>query len=59
MVFFFDVYEGDKISPGKKSYALSFILLDENATLTDKQVEGVMEKLVKVYKEKAGAEIRS
>lgn len=55
----FDVYEGDKIEAGKKSYALSFTLLDENATLTDKQVERVMEKLVKVYKEKAGAEIRS
>ena len=55
----FDVYEGDKISSEKKSYALSFTLLDENATLTDKQVESVMEKLVRVYKEKVGAEIRS
>ena len=55
----FDVYEGDKIESGKKSYALSFILQDENATLTDKQVEGVMEKLVKTYQEKAKAVIRS
>lgn len=55
----FDVYEGDKIDSGKKSYALSFILQDENATLTDKQVESVMEKLVKTYQEKAKAVIRS
>lgn len=55
----FDVYEGDKIEHGKKSYALSFILQDDNATLTDKQVENVMEKLVKTYQEKAKAVIRS
>jgi phenylalanyl-tRNA synthetase beta chain len=54
----FDVYEGDKLPQGKKSYALSFILQDEHATLTDKQIEKVMEKLMKTYQEKAGAEIR-
>jgi len=54
----FDVYEGDKLPSGKKSYALSFILRDDNATLTDKQIEKIMEKLIKTYKEKAGAEIR-
>lgn len=54
----FDVYEGDKLPAGKKSYALSFIIRDENATLTDKQIEKIMEKLMKTYKEKAGAEIR-
>jgi phenylalanyl-tRNA synthetase beta chain len=54
----FDVYEGDKLPSGKKSYALSFILQDENATLTDKQIEKIMEKLMKTYQEKAGAEIR-
>ena len=54
----FDVYEGDKLPAGKKSYALSFILQDENATLTDKQIEKIMEKLMKAYQEKAGAEIR-
>lgn len=57
-VSLFDVYEGDKLPPGKKSYALSFILRDENATLTDKQIEKIMEKLMKAYVEKAGAEIR-
>ncbi|HEU4719413.1 MAG TPA: phenylalanine--tRNA ligase subunit beta [Bacteroidia bacterium] len=55
----FDVYEGDKIDAGKKSCAVSFILQDEKATLTDQQVEKVMEKLVKVYSEKLGAVIRS
>jgi phenylalanyl-tRNA synthetase beta chain len=55
----FDVYEGDKIEKGKVSYALSFILQDEEATLTDKQIEGVMQKLQKTFEEKAGAKIRS
>lgn len=54
----FDVYEGDKLPAGKKSYAMSFTLQDENATLTDKQIENIMEKLMKIYKEKVGAEIR-
>lgn len=55
----FDSYEGDKIESGKKSYALSFILLNDNATLTDKEVEDVINRLISAYKEKAGAEIRS
>lgn len=54
----FDVYEGDKLPAEKKSYALSFILQDDSATLTDKQIEKIMEKLIKTYKEKVGAEIR-
>lgn len=54
----FDVYEGDKLPSGKKSYALSFTLQDDNATLTDKQIEKIMEKLMKTYQEKVGAEIR-
>lgn len=54
----FDVYEGDKLPAEKKSYALSFILQDESATLTDKQIEKIMDKLIKTFQEKAGAEIR-
>ena len=54
----FDVYEGDKLPSGKKSYALSFTLQDDSATLTDKEIEKTMEKLMKVYQEKVGAEIR-
>jgi phenylalanyl-tRNA synthetase beta chain len=55
----FDVYEGDKIAGDKKSYAVSFILQDNNATLTDAQIEKIMEKLTKNYSEKLGATIRS
>jgi phenylalanyl-tRNA synthetase beta chain len=54
----FDVYEGDKIPQGKKSYALSFILQDEEKTLNDKQIDSVIDKLIRNYEEKAGAEIR-
>ncbi len=54
----FDVYQGDKIPPNKKSYAMSFVLQDETTTLTDKQIEKVMDKLLKTFKEKTGAEIR-
>ncbi len=59
----FDVYEGEKlqagkIQPEKKSYALSFILQDENETLTDSQIEKIMERLQKAFTEKAGAIIR-
>lgn len=53
----FDVYEGEKLG-GKKSYALSFILQSEEATLNDKQIDKVMEKLISSYKEKFGAELR-
>lgn len=53
----FDVYEGEKLG-NKKSYALSFILQSEDATLTDKQIEKVMEKLIESYKSTFGAELR-
>jgi len=54
----FDIYEGDKLEDGKKSYALSFNLQDDEATLNDKQIENVMQKLIKTYTEKVGATIR-
>lgn len=54
----FDVYVGDKLPEGKKSYALSFLLQDEEKTLTDKQIEGIMQKLVLNFEKQAGAEIR-
>lgn len=53
----FDIYESEKLG-NKKSYAVSFTLQNNDATLTDKQIESVMEKLVKSYKEKLGAELR-
>lgn len=54
----FDVYEGKNIEAGKKSYALSFILQDENKTLTDKVIDKAMNKLMKAYQERIGATIR-
>ncbi|MES2133070.1 MAG: phenylalanine--tRNA ligase subunit beta [Bacteroidota bacterium] len=54
----FDIYEGDKLEAGKRSYALSFTLLDEEATLNDKQIDTVMQKLIKTYTEKLGAILR-
>ncbi len=54
----FDIYEGDKLEVGKKSYAVSFMLQDEEATLNDKQIDNVMQKLIKTYTEKLGAILR-
>ncbi|OUV75899.1 MAG: phenylalanine--tRNA ligase subunit beta [Flavobacteriales bacterium TMED123] len=54
----FDVYEGKKLAKGKKSYALSFIMSDHTKTLTDKEVDKFMEKLITSFQDKAGAEIR-
>ena len=54
----FDVYLGDKIPEGKKSYALSFTLQDENQTLTDKQIDAVMQKIISNLAQTAKAEIR-
>ncbi len=54
----FDVYQGDKVPKGKKSYALSFTLQDEEKTLTDKQIDAVMNKLILILGKELGAEIR-
>lgn len=54
----FDVYIGDKLPEGKKSYALSFLIQDEEKTLTDKQIEALMQKLILNFEKQAGAEIR-
>ena len=54
----FDVYEGDKLPEGKKSYALSFTMADDTMTLTDIHVDNVMEKLMKSFTDKVGAKIR-
>ncbi|MHB8258844.1 MAG: phenylalanine--tRNA ligase subunit beta [Bacteroidia bacterium] len=54
----FDVYEGDKIPSGKKSYALSFTLQNDEATLTDNQITNTTNKLIKVFEEKLKASIR-
>jgi len=54
----FDVYQGDKLPAGKKSYALSFILQDEEKTLTDKAIDTIMQKLMYNLEKEAGAEVR-
>ena len=54
----FDVYEGKNLPEGKKSYAVSFTLQDENKTLTDKQIDKIMSKLQSSFESKLGAELR-
>ena len=57
-VSLFDVYEGEKLGPDKKSYAVSFTLQDDEKTLTDKQIDKIMNKLIGAYKHLLGADIR-
>ncbi|MFJ1474119.1 phenylalanine--tRNA ligase subunit beta [Capnocytophaga cynodegmi] len=54
----FDVYQGDKLPEGKKSYAVSFTLQDINKTLTDKQIDKSMQNLLRKFEEKLGASLR-
>jgi phenylalanyl-tRNA synthetase beta chain len=54
----FDVYEGDKLPVGKKSYAVNFILQDEEKTMGDKQIDAIMQKLIANIKKQLGAELR-
>lgn len=54
----FDVYEGKNLEPGKKSYAVSFLLQDEHATLNDKQIDKIMQKLIANLENKLGAKLR-
>ena len=54
----FDVYEGKNLEVGKKSYAVSFILLDETKTLNDVQIDGIMKKLQTNFETKLGAKLR-
>ena len=54
----FDVYEGKHLEAGKKSYAISITLQDENQTLNDKVIDKVMQKIIKSLEERAGARLR-
>lgn len=54
----FDVYEGKNLPEGKKSYAVNFILQDESKTLTDKQIDAIMSKLISSLKKELNAELR-
>ena len=54
----FDVYEGKNLPEGKKSYAVNFILQDEQKTLNDKAIDAVMQKIILNLKKQLGAELR-
>jgi len=54
----FDVYQGKNLPEGKKSYAVSFTLQDEHKTLTDKQIDKIMNKLQQSFEKQLGAELR-
>ena len=57
-VSLFDVYEGDKLPEGKKSYAITLTLQDDEKTLQDKQIEAVMSKVITNLTKQLGAELR-
>ena len=54
----FDVFEGEQIGLDKKSYSVSFLLQDNEQTLTDKQIDGTMQKLITTFEKELGAIIR-
>lgn len=55
----FDVYEGDKLPEGKKSYALSFVLQNEEKTLADTEIEKTMNELIRNFQKNFNAELRN
>lgn len=57
-VVLFDVYEGKNLEEGKKSYAVSFTLQDNEKTLEDRRIDSTMERLTKAFEEKLGAKLR-
>ena len=54
----FDIYEGDKIEEGKKSYSVAFLLQDKDKTLDEKTIEKTMQRLIAAYEKEVGALIR-
>ena len=57
-VYLFDIYEGSNIAEDKKSYALSFIIQDDNKTLTDKVIEKTMNSIIRVFEQQFNAQLR-
>ncbi len=57
-VSLFDIYEGKNIDTDKKSYAISFVLQDENKTLKDKQIDKIMNKFISLFEKEFNAQIR-
>lgn len=54
----FDVFENEKLGAGKKSMAISFTFLDEEKTMTDKDIDAMMSKIISSYEKELNAEIR-
>jgi phenylalanyl-tRNA synthetase beta chain len=54
----FDVYTGVNLPPEKKSYAVGFTIQDNSKTLTDKQIDKIMQKLQQRFEKELGAELR-
>ena len=54
----FDVYEGKNLEAGKKSYAISITLQDDQNTLQDKQIDAVMNKVIANLEKQLGAKLR-
>ena len=54
----FDVFESEKLGAGKKSMAINFTFLDEEKTLTDKEIDAMMNKIITTYEKELNAEVR-
>lgn len=54
----FDVYMGEKLPNGEKSYTLSFIFQDKEATLTDEKIDAMMQKITQNLEKEAGVTLR-
>ena len=54
----FDVYESDSLGKNKKSYAVSFLLRDDQRTMTDKNIDKIMNNLIKAFENDLNAQIR-
>jgi phenylalanyl-tRNA synthetase beta chain len=54
----FDVYEGEKIAEDKKSYAVSYIFKDDEKTMTDKDIDQIMSKMIEQYSKQLNAVVR-
>ena len=54
----FDIFESDKLGTDKKSMAISFSFGDHQKTLTDVEIDEMMNKLIAIYEKQLGAEIR-
>jgi phenylalanyl-tRNA synthetase beta chain len=57
-VSLFDVYENDSLGMNKKSYAVSFIMRDDEKTMTDNNIERIMNNLIRAYENELKAQIR-